>query len=143
MNKKLSVILSIAAIILVAGLFASQASADSGFGMISGLTNGMMGAGFNAEPMNSMMNGAFGGMMHNMAGFEGMMNGLMHGNGSNMNQMHRAMHGENNIDMNAMHKMMHGENTDYNMNDMHARMLAGNLTQEDYNGMKEHCPMMG
>ncbi|VVB59311.1 Uncharacterised protein [uncultured archaeon] len=131
MNKKFIIMLGIAAIALVGGLFASQVSAYSGFeNMMSGVTGGMMGGSFNAGSMHNMMNSAFGGMMYNMAGFSGMMNGLMHGNSSD-------------IDMNQMHRAMHGENSRVDMNGMHARMLAGNLTQEDYNEMKGHCPMMG
>jgi hypothetical protein len=44
--------------------------------------------------------------------------------------------------MNQMHRAMHGGDADFDMNAMHARMLAGNLTQKDWDEMKEHCPMM-
>lgn len=74
--------------------------------------------------------------------------GMMRGFGfANMAVMHNAMtaafaNGTGQFDMNAMHRAMHGEQPDVDMNQMHARMISGNLTQEDINEMKEHCPMM-
>lgn len=97
-----------------------------------GIMLGALAIGLTGYPAlgANMMGGGTGTGMMGASGHMGMMGGM-----ANM------MNG--NIDMNAMHKAMHGDDPDFDMNQMHQRMLAGNLTQEDFKEMKEHCPMMG
>lgn len=124
MESSLKIALGIFAGALIIGLLGMPVIAQTGFG-------GMMGGG------TGMMSAA-GGMMGGRTGAGMMGNAFAGGLGSGGAGM---MGG--NLDMNAMHKAMHGEEPDVDMNQMHARMIAGNLTQEDWKEMKEHCPMHG
>lgn len=123
MNNALKFAAGFVAVALVIGLSGVPAMANSRFG-IMGINSGMMGSGL-----------GMGGM------HRGMMQSMMSGFGFR-NMMDIANSTNGTFDMNIMHRLMHGEASDVDMNAMHQRMLAGNLTQEDLNEMGEHCPMM-
>ncbi len=167
MESSLKIALGIVAAALAIGLLGMPAIAQTGFG-----SSGMMGGGGFGGMMGSgkggIMSGGMGGMMGSGLGGSGMMGAGMMGNAQGMTGtagfggmmggagevtcgMHKSGSDASsgtcgmmeNTDMNEMHRAMHGEDADVDMNQMHARMLAGNLTQEDLAEMREHCPMHG
>ncbi len=118
-SSKIALVIVAAALIL--GVVGVYALTDSG----------------SANATQNMMNGITA-MEHMMSG--GLMHSMMNWNFDTRSPQSTGSVWQ--LKMNQMHRAMHGGDTDYDMNGVHERMISSNLTQEDLNEMKEHCPMM-
>ena len=123
---KSSLKLSVGIAIVALGIAGAYALADNNTSGITGMHSGILGIN-----RGMMGNGVIGG---------GMMRSMMNGNfGAAVRNM---MRGNRTFDMNQMHLLMHGEYPNVDMNAIHQRMIAGNLTQADITEMQKYCPML-